>query len=191
MANARDVAGVGTGETAQEIGAVLSGMVVSRRTAATVGAALNGAPNACSEPRAARVRSEAQREGGSPHYEGSVALDFCDLRDGVPVELVNAWHVRAMAANVEYAASLHGTRAPIQLVPANARETLKEGPLQLAQIKLNPDDADSIDRLLTSIYGYLPSLYALRDAGEAQLAVLRGKPRTVYGARRGHIQVMA
>lgn len=191
MANARELAGVGTGETAQDVGRILSAMVVERRRTSNVGAALNGAPRACSEARAFNVRRDAQREDGAPHYEGTVALDFCDIADGVPVEEVNAWHARAIAANTAHAAALRGedARRPLKLL--SRTETVKQGALDVAQHDLDENDPASVERMLTRIYGYLPTLMALQEAGEAHLAVIRGKARPVYGARRGHIQLHA
>jgi hypothetical protein len=188
-ANTRGVAGVGTGDMAQEVGAMLSALVVGRRRVANVGAALNGAPNPCSEPRAANVRRGAQREGGSPNYEGPVSLDFCDMKDGVSVEEVNAWHVCAMAENVAFAARLKGERQPRPVILLSKRETIKEGPLNVEQSTLDPDDPESVERTLQAIYGYVPALREFTEGLEAHLAIIRCAPRPVYGARRRHMQL--
>ena len=184
MANARGVAGVGTGETAQQIGALLSAMTVRRRRKDNVGSAMNGDPRACSNARAARVRSEMQREGGSPHWEGIVALDFCDLEDGVSLEEVNAPHYRAIAANTAHAKATPVTR-PVRLV--SSHEQKSQNPVDVAQCTLDENDPRSLANLIAAIDQYQPKLTELRSTAEHRLVVITTQPRHVVGGRRGSL----
>lgn len=181
-ANTSDLAGVGTGETAAEVAAKCSGMMVARRTTQNVGMALNGDPTAPSTPRAKHVRSEAQREGGYVGYEGILALAFADQDDGVPTELV--------VADFEYAIAAIRARAPKLRIdrPLGAyqgAEMKVEHQLNVVQraLDVSPDNPETAATVARVGRGYLAVLRDLIAYCDHRSVVLRGTPRRVYGAR--------
>ena len=176
-ANTQDGAGVGT--AAQLIGELLSAMMVSRR--AVLPKSANSATVPCSDRRAAHVRSEMQGTR-SRHWEGIMALDFCDLADGVPVEMVVAVHERAIAAI--------RARAPIVRLdrPLGAYQVAEmklEHPLNVTQraLDVNPESPEAHEAVAQQGRRYLAVLRELIAYCDHKTVVLRGTPRRVYGAR--------
>lgn len=181
-ANTRGLAGVGTASAAQEIGATLTRLTVMRR--ANLPRELNGAPKPCSDPRAQHVRSEMQRrDGGSRYWDAIMAAAFCDLADGVSLDAVvgtflvaiEACHAQAMPRT--FARPL----GAVQVAEMKAEHALN---LVQAQIDREPENPAVLEAGLMACDQYAPVLTALRETVAHQLAVVRTKPRTVYGARR-------
>lgn len=183
MANGQDVAGVGTGGTAQAIGELLSGMMVACR-ARPFPRAANGLAKACSDERAAHVRGEMQREGGSPHWEGIFALALCDLQDGVAPERVRSVFSRALAEIDDRIERAESAR-PLRIVSAN--EQRMQGPVDVAQVTMDENDPASLARLIDTIDRYVPEVLDLRTAAEQRLVIVAAQPRQMVGRRRGSL----
>jgi hypothetical protein len=122
--------------------------------------AANNKPMACSSVYAERVRKD-MADGRSQEHQRLLAVDLCDVRDGVPVELVlmpRLRHIAIVKAALAQSAANHQLRA-LQIT-----EMKFEHALNLAQRELDerPDDPAANARVVRAITAYLPKLLDLR-----------------------------
>lgn len=185
-ANTRDVAGVGIGDTAQAIGAAMTRRILEQRR--ELPKALNGATISPACARARSVQSEMQG-GRSRHCEGVMVTLFANQDDGVPVEVVVGPLLFAIEAIYARAAQPRVTR-PFSVL--NAQETKLDARLDLAQLRLaeSPECVEALREVERAAAHYTPVLNELATTVRHRLAVITAAPRPVYGARRGHMQVM-
>jgi hypothetical protein len=193
-ANGSDAAGVGTALSAEEIGEVLSAMQVGCR-AAPFPIAPNGAPKPCSTVRAGRVRSEMQREGGSPHWEGVFALALCDLSDGVPVERVRAVFLRALAEIDDAIAERQASRPAgdyMRPLGATVVTALKaEHRLELAELRAvdSKTSVAALEAVIAEADRCIAQESVLREVVERTLVLERGASRPAVGRRAGALSL--
>lgn len=149
---------VGCDATTASFGELLTEMTVERRD--VLPRAGNNKPIACSDAYAARVRKE-MAGGMSQEHARLLAVDLCDLRDGVPLELILApryRHIAIIKARAGDSTAIRSLRA------LQVGEMKAEHALNLAQRELDesPDDAAVNARVVREINRYLPKLLELR-----------------------------
>lgn len=169
------------GETAAQLGARMSRLIVARRTAKRVGAAMNGEPNPPSTSRGQHVRRECQRAGGYAGCEGLAALDLADYGDGVPVDELVAPYEAHMAALRALAAAPNIERP---LDAYQVPEMKHEAALNVVQRVLdrNQDSPDAHEAVARHGRAYRRFLNELIAYCDQRSVVLRGIARPVYGA---------
>lgn len=192
--NAQDTAGMGTAVRAQEVGALLSAIQVGCR-AEPFPRAPNGGAKVCSDPRAARVTSEMQREGGSPHWEGIFAKAFCDIADGAPAERVRAVFLRALAecdAEIERDQRERRLREFARPIAALVTTAMKaEHRLELAELRAveSPTSVAALQAVVEEADRCIARESAMRDGVERTLVLERGASRPAVGRRAGALSL--
>lgn len=198
-ANTQDTNGVGAGgiaALAREIGATLSKLQVGCR-AKPFPCAANGQPEPPTDPRAAHIRREMQREGGGVHWEGVFSLALADLHDGAPDERVRAVFLCALAEIDEQIAQ-HRRRSrpvgdfvrPLGVVVATALKASHR--LELAELRAveSPASAEALASVVAEADRCMAREADMRARVEYALTVERGTMRPVIGRRAGALSLV-